>query len=57
MKLKDQVVIVTASTRGIGLAVTEACTKEGAVVYMAARNLERAEKEATRLNNEGFKVR
>ena len=57
MKLKDKVVIVTASTRGIGLAVTESCAKEGAVVYMAARNLERAEKEATRLNNAGFKVR
>ncbi len=57
MKLKNKVVIVTASTRGIGLAVVEACAKEGAVVYMAARNLERAEKEAARLNNEGFKVR
>lgn len=57
MKLKDKVVIVTASTRGIGLAVTEACAREGAVVYMAARNLERAESEADRLNSEGFKVR
>ena len=57
MKLKNKVVIVTASTRGIGLAVVEACAKEGAVVYMAARNLERAEKEAARLNNKGFKVR
>ena len=57
MKLKDKVVIVTASTRGIGLAIAEACAKEGAVVYMAARNLERAEKEAARLNNEGLKVR
>ena len=57
MKLKNKVVIVTASTRGIGLAITKACAKEGAVVYMAARNLERAEKEATRLNNEGFNVR
>ena len=57
MKLKDKVVIVTASTRGIGLAVTEECAKEGATVYMAARNLERAEKEAARLNNEGYKVR
>ena len=57
MKLKDKVVIVTASTRGIGLAVTKACAKEGATVYMAARNLERAEKEATRLNNEGFRVK
>ena len=44
MKLKDKVVIVTASTRGIGLAVTEACAREGAVVYMAARNLERSGK-------------
>lgn len=57
MKLKDKVVIVTASTRGIGLAVTEASAKEGAIVYMAARNLERAEKEASRLNREGYKVR
>ena len=57
MKLKDKVVVVTASTRGIGLAVTEACAKEGAVVYMAARNLERAGKEAERLNNEGYRVR
>ena len=57
MKLKDKVVIVTASTRGIGLAITEACAKEGAVVYMAARNLEKAEKEAARLIDEGLTVR
>ena len=57
MKLKDKVVIVTASTRGIGLAVAEACAGEGAVVYMAARNLERAEREAARLNSEGGRVR
>ena len=57
MKLKDKITIVTASTRGIGLAVAEACAREGAVVYMAARNLERAEKEAARLNAEGLKVK
>lgn len=57
MKLKDKVVIVTASTRGIGLAVAEVCAKEGARVYMAARNLERAEKEANRLNDMGCKVK
>ena len=56
MKLKDKVVIVTASTRGIGLAVTEACAREGASVYMAARNLDRAEQEAERLRREGFRV-
>lgn len=57
MKLNDKVVIVTASTRGIGLAVTRACAKEGATVYMAARNLESAKSEASRLNNEGLRVK
>ncbi len=42
MRLKDKVVLVTASTRGIGLACVKACAKEGAAVYMAARNMERA---------------
>ena len=37
MRLKDKVVLVTASTRGIGLAIVKACAKEGAIVYMAAR--------------------
>lgn len=57
MKLKDKVTLVTASTRGIGLAIAEACAKEGAIVYMAARNLERAKNEAARLTDEGFRVR
>lgn len=57
MKLNNKVVIVTASTRGIGLAVTRACAKEGATVYMAARNLEAAKSEASRLNNEGLRVK
>jgi len=42
MRLKDKVVLITASTRGIGLACVKACAKEGAKVYMAARDLERA---------------
>ena len=42
MQLKDKVVLVTASTRGIGLAIVKKCTMEGARVYMAARDLERA---------------
>ena len=56
MKLKDKVVVVTASTRGIGLAVSEACAREGARVYMAARNLALAEREASRLSREGGRV-
>ena len=43
MRLKGKVVLVTASTRGIGLAVVKKCAAEGARVYMAARNLERAQ--------------
>ncbi len=42
MLLENKVVVVTASTRGIGRAVVEACAKEGAIVYMAARNEERS---------------
>ena len=57
MKLKDKVVLVTASTRGIGLAITQACAKEGATVYMAARNLELARQEAEKLNSKGCSVK
>ena len=57
MKLKNKVIIVTASTRGIGLAVVKACAKEGATVYMAARNLEQAQIFADELNGEGYDVK
>ena len=50
MRLKDKVVLVTASTRGIGLASVKACAKEGASVYMAARNMNRAQEIANTLN-------
>ena len=50
MRLKDKVVLITASTRGIGLACVKKCAKEGARVYMAARNVERAQEIANILN-------
>ena len=50
MRLKNKVVLITASTRGIGLACVKACVKEGASVYMAARNIERAREIADTLN-------
>lgn len=50
MRLKDKVVLVTASTRGIGLASVKACAKEGASVYMAARNMDQAQEIANTLN-------
>lgn len=57
MKLKDKVVLITASTRGIGLACVKTCAKEGATVYMAARNLEAAKKKADELISQGYRVK
>lgn len=57
MRLDNKVVLVTASTRGIGLAIAKKCAMEGAKTYMAARNLERAQEEADRLNSEGYDVK
>ena len=56
MRLKNKIVLVTASTRGIGLACVKACAKEGATVYMAARDPKRAQQIADSLNAEGGKV-
>ena len=49
MRLQDKVILVTASTRGIGLAIVKKCAEEGAQVYMAARNLDRAQEIANTL--------
>ncbi len=50
MRLKDKVVLITASTRGIGLACVRKSVEEGAKVYMAARNVERAQEIADTLD-------
>lgn len=50
MRLKDKVILVTASTRGIGLAIVQKCAAEGARVYMAARDLNRAREIADTLD-------
>ena len=57
MRLKDKVVLVTASTRGIGLACVKACAAEGAIVYMAARNAARAQSVNDGLSAQGMTVR
>ena len=57
MRLKNKVVLITASTRGIGYACAEACAKEDAIVYMAARDLERARAAAEQLNATGGRVK
>ena len=50
MRLQDKVILVTASTRGIGLAIAKKCAQEGAKVYMAARDMERAKEIANTLH-------
>lgn len=50
MRLQDKVILVTASTRGIGLAIVKKCAEEGAKVYMAARDMERAREIASVIN-------
>jgi NAD(P)-dependent dehydrogenase (short-subunit alcohol dehydrogenase family) len=57
MKLKNKTAIITASTRGIGLAIVKTFAKEGASVYMAVRNLEQAQKIADELNRNGYNVK
>ncbi|MCU6761537.1 NADP-dependent 7-alpha-hydroxysteroid dehydrogenase [uncultured Roseburia sp.] len=57
MRLKNKVALVTASTRGIGLACVNRLAREGAVVYMGARNLKRAEERALELNALGLHVK
>lgn len=57
MRLEGKVILVTASTRGIGAAIVRECVKEGATVYMAARRLEAAQAMADELNAAGGNVR
>ena len=56
MNVKGKVVIVTASTRGIGWACVQAFVREGAIVYLAARNEEAAKKsfQESRARPNGF---
>lgn len=54
--LKDKVCIVTGAASGIGLAIAESFSKEGAKVVMADINEERLIKESERIGGEYFKV-
>ncbi len=56
MKLKDKVVVVTGSTRGIGRAIAEECAREGAKVIICSRNEAPVEETCLSLKNQGFDV-
>lgn len=57
MRLREKIVLVTAATRGIGLACVRACASEGAKVYLGARDLSRAAEVVRQLSRDGLTVR
>lgn len=56
MRLEQKVVLVSAATRGIGYAIVVACAKEGAHVFMGARNMELAKEKCDALQQAGYQV-
>ena len=56
LKLRDKVVVVTGSTRGIGLAIAEACAREGARVVVSSRHEEAVRAAVDALAGEGLQV-
>lgn len=55
-RLKDQVVIVTGGSRGIGLAISEALVDEGAAVVIASQHDGRGQAAAQALRDRGGKA-
>ncbi|MEM1134491.1 MAG: SDR family oxidoreductase [Bacteroidota bacterium] len=53
MRLKDKIAIVTGAADGIGLAICQTFTKEGAKVCMADINISKCEKEAKKIKENG----
>lgn len=57
MRLKNKVAIVTGAADGIGLAISEAFAKEGAIVIASDINEKKCKAEAARLSQDGSIVR
>ena len=53
MKLKDKVIVITGSSRGIGKSIAGACIVEGAKVVISSRNLESIINTCNELDPEG----
>ena len=56
MKLKDLVIVVTGSTRGIGKAIARACLEEGANVVISSRKETAVSKVCKEFKKEGYSV-
>jgi NAD(P)-dependent dehydrogenase (short-subunit alcohol dehydrogenase family) len=55
-KLKDKVIIITGSTRGIGRVIAEVCAEEGAKIVICSRNESAVNKVCEIFTKQGFKV-
>ena len=53
MRLKNKVIVITGSSRGIGKSIAGACIAEGAKVVINSRNLESVKKTCRELDPEG----
>jgi len=56
MKLKDRVIVITGSTRGIGRAIAEACAQEGARVVICSRQESAIKQTCQAFKQRGFNV-
>lgn len=55
-KIKDQVIVITGASSGIGLATVQMAAKKGAKLVIASRNLDELERIATQLRDQGCEV-
>lgn len=56
MKLKDKVVVITGSTRGIGRAIAWSCAQQGARVIISSRKESAVKETCKTFQKENFKV-
>ena len=53
MRLKNKVAVITGAANGIGLAISEACVKEGAIIIAGDIDEKKCKAEAERLGKDG----
>jgi len=56
MKLEDNVIVITGSTRGIGRAIAEACAQEGGRVVISSRDEGAVKQTTEEFKQQGFQV-
>jgi NAD(P)-dependent dehydrogenase (short-subunit alcohol dehydrogenase family) len=55
-KLNDKVVVITGGSRGLGLAIAQACVTEGAAVVIASRSAKSVDEAVSALKQQGARA-